>query len=138
MANYYTIVVGDRENVDAAWYCPNPKAAAAKIAWESCLLERYQGRNLTYLRQTPVTLHSIDIHTQSGVLARLARAEIIGEGWTHLFVRELPLNAMRFADIWKIVKGTMGVSLSRQTILWQQSRSHNLSCLLLSRRVRAP
>jgi uncharacterized protein (DUF427 family) len=32
MANYYTIVVGVRENVDAAWYYPNPKAAAAKIA----------------------------------------------------------------------------------------------------------
>jgi uncharacterized protein (DUF427 family) len=32
MANYYTIVVGVRENVDAAWYYSNPKAAAAKIA----------------------------------------------------------------------------------------------------------
>jgi uncharacterized protein (DUF427 family) len=32
MANYYTIIVGDRENVDAAWYYPNPRAAAARIA----------------------------------------------------------------------------------------------------------
>jgi uncharacterized protein (DUF427 family) len=32
MARYYTIVVGDRENADAAWYYPNPKAAAANIA----------------------------------------------------------------------------------------------------------
>jgi uncharacterized protein (DUF427 family) len=31
MANYYTIIVGDRENIDAAWYYPNPRAAAAKI-----------------------------------------------------------------------------------------------------------
>lgn len=32
MARYYTVVVGDRENADAAWYYPNPKAAAANIA----------------------------------------------------------------------------------------------------------
>ncbi|MBA7481507.1 hypothetical protein ES703_102724 [subsurface metagenome] len=32
MANYYTIVVGGRQNTDAAWYYPNPRAAAAKIA----------------------------------------------------------------------------------------------------------
>jgi uncharacterized protein (DUF427 family) len=32
MANYYTIIVGDRENVDAAWYYPNPRAGAAKIS----------------------------------------------------------------------------------------------------------
>lgn len=32
MAKYYTVTVGDRENVDAAWYYPNPRAAAANIA----------------------------------------------------------------------------------------------------------
>jgi uncharacterized protein (DUF427 family) len=32
VAHYYTIVVGDRENADAAWYYPNAKAAAASIA----------------------------------------------------------------------------------------------------------
>jgi uncharacterized protein (DUF427 family) len=33
MARYYTVVVGDRENADAAWYYPDPKtAAAANIA----------------------------------------------------------------------------------------------------------
>ena len=31
-AKYYTIVVGGVENVDAAWYYPNPKPAAANIA----------------------------------------------------------------------------------------------------------
>jgi len=31
-ARYYTIVVGGQENVDAAWYYPNPKPAASKIA----------------------------------------------------------------------------------------------------------
>jgi len=31
-AHYYTIVVGGSENVDAAWYYPSPKAAAARIA----------------------------------------------------------------------------------------------------------
>jgi uncharacterized protein (DUF427 family) len=31
-ANYYTIVVGDRENPDAAWYYSHPIAAAANIA----------------------------------------------------------------------------------------------------------
>jgi len=31
-ARYYTLVVGGRENVDAAWYYPNPKPAASKIA----------------------------------------------------------------------------------------------------------
>jgi uncharacterized protein (DUF427 family) len=31
-ASYYTIVVGDLENIDAAWYYPNPKPAAANIA----------------------------------------------------------------------------------------------------------
>jgi len=32
MAKYYTVTVGDRENVDAAWYYPNPRPAAANIA----------------------------------------------------------------------------------------------------------
>ncbi|MDH6260488.1 DUF427 domain-containing protein [Bradyrhizobium sp. BR13661] len=31
-ACYFTVVVGDRENADAAWYYPNPKSAAANIA----------------------------------------------------------------------------------------------------------
>ena len=31
-AQYYTVMVGGRENVDAAWYYPNPKPAAANIA----------------------------------------------------------------------------------------------------------
>ncbi|MGP1394854.1 MAG: DUF427 domain-containing protein [Inquilinaceae bacterium] len=30
-AHYYTVVVGDLENVDAAWYYPDPKPAAAAI-----------------------------------------------------------------------------------------------------------
>ena len=30
-AHYYTIVVGDDENEDAAWYYPEPKSAAAEI-----------------------------------------------------------------------------------------------------------
>ncbi|WP_375144073.1 DUF427 domain-containing protein [Bradyrhizobium sp. Ash2021] len=28
----YAVTVGDRENVDAAWYYPNPRPAAANIA----------------------------------------------------------------------------------------------------------
>ncbi len=31
-ASYYTIAVEDRENIDAAWYYPDPKPAAANIA----------------------------------------------------------------------------------------------------------
>jgi uncharacterized protein (DUF427 family) len=31
-ARYYTLVVDGKENVDAAWYYPTPKAAASKIA----------------------------------------------------------------------------------------------------------
>lgn len=31
-ASYYHVVVGGRENRDAAWYYPTPKAAAAEIA----------------------------------------------------------------------------------------------------------
>ena len=31
-ANYYTVVVGGKENPDAAWYYSNPNAAAANIA----------------------------------------------------------------------------------------------------------
>lgn len=31
-ANYYTIAVGGDENSDAAWYYPEPKDAAGKIA----------------------------------------------------------------------------------------------------------
>ena len=31
-ARYYTIVIGNQENVDAAWYYPSPKSAATKIA----------------------------------------------------------------------------------------------------------
>jgi uncharacterized protein (DUF427 family) len=30
-ANYYSLVVGGQTNVDAAWYYPSPKAAAAEI-----------------------------------------------------------------------------------------------------------
>jgi uncharacterized protein (DUF427 family) len=32
LARYFTIVVGDQENRDAAWYYPNPKPGASKIA----------------------------------------------------------------------------------------------------------
>ena len=32
VAQYYTIVIGDQKNVDAAWYYPSPKSAASKIA----------------------------------------------------------------------------------------------------------
>jgi uncharacterized protein (DUF427 family) len=31
-ARYYTLVVGGKENADAAWYYPEPKEAASKIA----------------------------------------------------------------------------------------------------------
>jgi uncharacterized protein (DUF427 family) len=31
-ANYYTLVAGDTENPDAAWYYENPKDAAKQIA----------------------------------------------------------------------------------------------------------
>jgi uncharacterized protein (DUF427 family) len=30
-ARYYTVVAGDKENPDAAWYYPEPKPAAAEI-----------------------------------------------------------------------------------------------------------
>jgi uncharacterized protein (DUF427 family) len=30
-AQYYSVVVGGKENPDAAWYYPNPKEAAAEI-----------------------------------------------------------------------------------------------------------
>ena len=30
-ASYYTVVVGGKENPDAAWYYPDPKSAAANI-----------------------------------------------------------------------------------------------------------
>jgi uncharacterized protein (DUF427 family) len=30
-ARYKTVVVGDQRNVDAAWYYPDPKSAAAEI-----------------------------------------------------------------------------------------------------------
>ena len=30
-ASYYSVVVGDEENLDAAWYYPTPKDAAAQI-----------------------------------------------------------------------------------------------------------
>ena len=30
-AHYFTVVVGDDENQDAAWYYPDPKQAAAEI-----------------------------------------------------------------------------------------------------------
>jgi uncharacterized protein (DUF427 family) len=32
VARYFTVKVGDRENVDAAWYYPSPKAGASKIS----------------------------------------------------------------------------------------------------------
>ena len=32
LASYYTIVVGDKRNADAAWYYPSPSPAARKIA----------------------------------------------------------------------------------------------------------
>ena len=30
-AHYYSLIVGDERNIDAAWYYPEPKAAAAEI-----------------------------------------------------------------------------------------------------------
>jgi uncharacterized protein (DUF427 family) len=32
LASYYTLTVGGNQNVDAAWYYPEPKAAASHIA----------------------------------------------------------------------------------------------------------
>ena len=31
IASYYTVQIGDQSNVDAAWYYPEPKAAAQSI-----------------------------------------------------------------------------------------------------------
>jgi len=44
-ASYYTVVVGGQENADAAWYYPDPKAAASNIAghvafWRGVQVER--------------------------------------------------------------------------------------------------
>lgn len=43
-ASYYTVEVDGRENPDAAWYYPQPKAAAAQIAgrvafWRGVVVE---------------------------------------------------------------------------------------------------
>lgn len=43
-ASYYTVVVGDAENRDAAWYYPEPKQAAQEIAnyvafWKGVTIE---------------------------------------------------------------------------------------------------
>jgi len=37
VARYYTLVVGGQENVDAAWYYPNPKSGASKIVGKVAL-----------------------------------------------------------------------------------------------------
>jgi uncharacterized protein (DUF427 family) len=44
-ASYYTVSVGGEENKDAAWYYPDPKAAAANIKdhvafWRGVTVER--------------------------------------------------------------------------------------------------
>ena len=44
-ASYYTVVVGGKENTDAAWYYATPSAAAAKIEnhvafWKGVRVER--------------------------------------------------------------------------------------------------
>ncbi|GAB4194738.1 MAG: DUF427 domain-containing protein [Thalassobaculales bacterium] len=44
-AHYYTLHVGGAENVDAAWYYPNPKPAARRIRghvafWKGVIVER--------------------------------------------------------------------------------------------------
>jgi len=44
-ASYYTVVVDGQENVDAAWYYPEPKDAAKNIAghvafWKGVVVER--------------------------------------------------------------------------------------------------
>jgi uncharacterized protein (DUF427 family) len=44
-ASYYTVVVGGKENPDAAWYYPEPKPAASNIAghvafWRGVQVER--------------------------------------------------------------------------------------------------
>lgn len=44
-ASYYDVVVGDAVNRDAAWYYPQPKAAASNIAgyvafWKGVQIER--------------------------------------------------------------------------------------------------
>jgi uncharacterized protein (DUF427 family) len=45
VASYYTLVVGGKENRDAAWYYPEPKDAAKNIAghvafWKGVQVER--------------------------------------------------------------------------------------------------
>jgi uncharacterized protein (DUF427 family) len=45
IASYYTLTVGGQENRDAAWYYPEPKAAAAEIRnrvafWRGVKIER--------------------------------------------------------------------------------------------------
>lgn len=44
-ASYYTVVVNGQENVDAAWYYPEPKDAAKNIAghvafWKGVVVEK--------------------------------------------------------------------------------------------------
>lgn len=44
-ASYYSIVVGDKVNIDAAWYYPEPKTAASQIAgkiafWKGVRVEK--------------------------------------------------------------------------------------------------
>ena len=44
-ASYYTVVAGGQENVDAAWYYPEPKDAAKNIAghvafWKGVVVEK--------------------------------------------------------------------------------------------------
>lgn len=45
VARYYSIVVGDKFNADAAWYYPEPKTAARRIAgkvafWKGVRVEK--------------------------------------------------------------------------------------------------
>ncbi len=47
-ASYFTLVVGGRENRDAAWYYPDPKPAASEIAgrvafWRGVEVRRSSG-----------------------------------------------------------------------------------------------
>jgi uncharacterized protein (DUF427 family) len=47
MARYYTIIVGDRENADAAWYYPEPEGGRRQRHRKGGFLEGRQGRGLT-------------------------------------------------------------------------------------------
>jgi peptide-methionine (S)-S-oxide reductase len=58
-ASYYTVVVGDQRNVDAAWYYPNPYGAAAAIEG---YLAFWKGASATELTASGKTKRRLSAH----------------------------------------------------------------------------